>query len=66
MCEFCGRSDLAGSYRRGRRSAARSLPCRNDLRMDDLVVRSETITPKPRAARRPRKSGRPAQPRREV
>ena len=66
MCDLCKRSDLAAAYRKGGRSKMRSLPCRNEILLADLVVRSEPIAPAPRSSRRRRKPAQPAQPGREV
>jgi hypothetical protein len=66
MCDLCNRADLAAAYRKGGRSKKRSLPCRNEVLLADLVVRSAPIEPAAQSSRRRRKPANSAQPRREV
>jgi hypothetical protein len=68
MCEECQRRNLATVYRAGRRrkhEEAWSMPCRQDDRLTDLVIRSAPVTDDASSQRTRRKPKRPA-PRREV
>lgn len=68
MCEECQRRNLAAVYRAGRRRTheeAWSVPCRQDDRLTDLVIRSAPVIKDTRSAPVRRKPRRPA-PRREV
>jgi hypothetical protein len=68
MCEECQRRDLAAIYRAGRRrkhDEAWSVPCRQDARLTDLVIRSAPVTKDARSAPARRKPRRPTL-RREV
>jgi hypothetical protein len=68
MCEECQRRNLAAVYRAGRRrkrDEAWSMPCRQDDRLTDLVIRSAPVIDDARPVPARRKPKRPT-PRREV
>jgi hypothetical protein len=67
MCEECQRRSLAAVYRAGRRRTneeAWSMPCRQDDRLTDLVIRSAPVIKDARSA--PRRKTKRAARRKEV